>query len=99
MVVGPIMVLSTLLLLTSTVAAASAKNPSSVELGPSTFTVPGAFPTSIYKHYYNNPTATSAQVQPVITDPVTVSVLSTPLIELGSTVADVLNSMRYTLSL
>ncbi|THH33122.1 hypothetical protein EUX98_g1075 [Antrodiella citrinella] len=38
--------------------------------GPLAFTAPGAFPTSIYKEYYNNPTATSAQVQPVITDPV-----------------------------
>jgi hypothetical protein len=41
--------------------------------GPSTFTAPGAFPTSLYQHYYNSPTATSAQVQPVISDPVTVS--------------------------
>ncbi|PIL31549.1 hypothetical protein GSI_06251 [Ganoderma sinense ZZ0214-1] len=40
-------------------------------LGPSAFTAPGAFPTSLYKHYYNNPTATSAQPQPVISDPVT----------------------------
>ena len=43
--------------------------------GPSAFTAPGAFPTSLYKHYYNNPTATSAQPQPVISDLVTVSVL------------------------
>ncbi|KAL4241709.1 Sphingomyelin phosphodiesterase [Abortiporus biennis] len=40
-------------------------------LGPSAFTAPGAFPTSVYQHYYNNPTATSAQVQPIISDPVT----------------------------
>ncbi|KAH9858229.1 sphingomyelin phosphodiesterase [Lenzites betulinus] len=40
-------------------------------LGPSAFTAPGAFPTSAYKHYYNSPTATSAQPQPVISDPVT----------------------------
>ncbi|KAI0053471.1 sphingomyelin phosphodiesterase [Auriscalpium vulgare] len=39
-------------------------------LGPSTFTAPGTFPTSLYKAYYNNPTATSAQPQPVILDPV-----------------------------
>ncbi|OJT08975.1 hypothetical protein TRAPUB_109 [Trametes pubescens] len=39
-------------------------------LGPSVFTAPGAFPTSVYKHYYNSPTATSAQPQPVISDPV-----------------------------
>lgn len=39
----------------------------------STYTVPGAFPTSLYSKYYNNPTATSEQPQPVISDPVTVS--------------------------
>ncbi|KAH9897978.1 sphingomyelin phosphodiesterase [Cubamyces lactineus] len=39
-------------------------------LGPSAYTAPGAFPTSVYKHYYNSPTATSAQPQPVISDPV-----------------------------
>ncbi|KAL0580838.1 hypothetical protein V5O48_001214 [Marasmius crinis-equi] len=38
---------------------------------PSTFTVPGAFPTSVYTKYYHNPTATDVQVQPVISDPVT----------------------------
>ncbi|KAF7373118.1 Sphingomyelin phosphodiesterase [Mycena sanguinolenta] len=44
----------------------------SVALGPpSTFTAPGAFPTSIFGSYYNDPTQTSAQVQPVVTDPVT----------------------------
>ncbi|KII93956.1 hypothetical protein PLICRDRAFT_695030 [Plicaturopsis crispa FD-325 SS-3] len=37
---------------------------------PSTYTVPGAFPTSAYDKYYNSPTATDAQVQPVISDPV-----------------------------
>lgn len=37
------------------------------------FTAAGTFPTSLYSKYYNNPTATSAQVQPVITDAVTVS--------------------------
>lgn len=41
----------------------------------SAYTVPGAFPTSLYSEYYNNPTATSAQPQPVISDPVTVSVI------------------------
>ena len=46
---------------------------SDVTLGPSAFTVPGAFPTSVYSSYYNDPTQTSAQVQPVISDPVTVS--------------------------
>lgn len=38
----------------------------------SAYTVPGAFPTSLYAEYYNNPTATSEQPQPVISDPVTV---------------------------
>ncbi|KIK96557.1 hypothetical protein PAXRUDRAFT_825836 [Paxillus rubicundulus Ve08.2h10] len=38
---------------------------------PSAYTVPGAFPTSLYSQYYNNPTATSAQPQPIISDPVT----------------------------
>ncbi|KAG2753989.1 Metallo-dependent phosphatase [Suillus brevipes Sb2] len=37
----------------------------------STYTAPGAFPTSLYGTYWNDPTATSAQPQPVITDPVT----------------------------
>jgi sphingomyelin phosphodiesterase len=40
-------------------------------IGTSTFTVSGGFPTSLFEHYYNSPTATSAQVQPVISDPVT----------------------------
>ena len=40
---------------------------------PSAYTVPGAFPTSLYSKYYNDPTATTAQPQPVISDPVTVS--------------------------
>lgn len=44
--------------------------------GPSVFTAPGAFPTSLYSHYYNSPTATSVQPQPVISDPVSVSDLS-----------------------
>jgi hypothetical protein len=35
---------------------------------PSTFTVPGAFPTSVYQNYYNSPTGTSQQVQPIISD-------------------------------
>ncbi|KAH9950917.1 Metallo-dependent phosphatase-like protein [Amylocystis lapponica] len=40
-------------------------------LGPSAYTAAGIFPTSAYQSYYNDPTATSAQPQPVITDPVT----------------------------
>ncbi|KAF8167475.1 Metallo-dependent phosphatase-like protein [Crassisporium funariophilum] len=43
----------------------------SASIKPSTFTAPGAFPTSVFTKYYNQPTATSAQVQPVISDPVT----------------------------
>ncbi|GJJ12646.1 hypothetical protein Clacol_006890 [Clathrus columnatus] len=39
-------------------------------LGPSAFTAPGTFPSSVFSHYFNNPTATSAQPQPVISDPV-----------------------------
>ncbi|KAF9236005.1 sphingomyelin phosphodiesterase [Melanogaster broomeanus] len=38
---------------------------------PSEYTAPGTFPTSVYDTYWNDPTATSAQPQPVITDPVT----------------------------
>ncbi|KAF4573281.1 hypothetical protein EYR36_007792 [Pleurotus pulmonarius] len=41
------------------------------EIKPSTLTVPGPFPTSLFSKYYNSPTVTSAQVQPVISDPVT----------------------------
>ncbi|KAH7914741.1 Metallo-dependent phosphatase-like protein [Hygrophoropsis aurantiaca] len=40
-------------------------------ISPSNYTAPGTFPTSVYAQYYNSPTATSAQVQPVISDPVT----------------------------
>jgi sphingomyelin phosphodiesterase len=43
---------------------------------PSTVTVPAAFPTSLYKSYYNDPTATTAQVQPIISDPITVRSLA-----------------------
>ncbi|KAF8899142.1 Metallo-dependent phosphatase-like protein [Infundibulicybe gibba] len=38
---------------------------------PSTFTVPGRFPTTAFTKYYNNPTATASQVQPVVSDPIT----------------------------
>lgn len=40
-------------------------------LGPSAYTIPGLFPTSVYQSYYNDPTATSVEPQPVISDPVT----------------------------
>ncbi|KAI0347728.1 sphingomyelin phosphodiesterase [Trametopsis cervina] len=55
----------------SDVAAAvssAAKGPAT--LGPASHVAPGVFPTSLYRHYYNNPTATSAQPQPIITDAV-----------------------------
>lgn len=58
----------------STVRSSSSSSASAsgvLTFGPSTFIVPGAFPTSVYSRYYNNPTATASQVQPVITDPVT----------------------------
>lgn len=45
---------------------------SSIALGPSTFTAPGAFPTSVYSYYYNSPTGTAAQAQPIVSDPVNV---------------------------
>lgn len=56
-------------LFTTTVIATPS---SSNEFGPSTFVAKGEFPTSVYQHYYNSPTATSAQVQPIISDPVSV---------------------------
>ncbi|KAI0273983.1 Metallo-dependent phosphatase-like protein [Russula aff. rugulosa BPL654] len=37
---------------------------SAVTYGPSSYAPPGAFPTSLYQSYYNNPTATSAQPSP-----------------------------------
>ncbi|KAJ8084601.1 hypothetical protein PM082_003374 [Marasmius tenuissimus] len=51
---------------------------------PSTFTAPGAFPTSVYTKYYNNPTATDAQVQPVISDPVSHKTYPLSLTDPGS---------------
>lgn len=39
----------------------------------SAYTASGAFPTSLYASYYNDPTATTAEPQPVVSDPVTVS--------------------------
>lgn len=41
-------------------------------INPSTFTAPGEFPTSAFSKYFNNPTQTASQVQPVISDPVSV---------------------------
>ncbi|KAF9469756.1 sphingomyelin phosphodiesterase [Collybia nuda] len=57
--------------LTSTLAILQVSLALAASLAPLNFTVPGAFPTSVFSKYYNQPTATSAQVQPVISDPVT----------------------------
>jgi sphingomyelin phosphodiesterase len=57
-------------LVLASLAASSVVHAQNNTFGPSAFTAPGAFPTSVYSRYYNNPTATSAQVQPVISDPV-----------------------------
>ncbi|EIW79572.1 sphingomyelin phosphodiesterase [Coniophora puteana RWD-64-598 SS2] len=60
-------------LLCAALAAVGIGSVSGADTGivPSTYTAAGAFPTSAYASYYNSPTATSAQVQPVISDPVT----------------------------
>lgn len=47
---------------------------SSAASPPLAYVVPGVFPTSVYSAYYNDPTATTAEPQPIITDPVTVSI-------------------------
>ena len=60
-------------ILGSTLTLVQAQN-ASLNVGPSAFTAPGVFPTSVFSIYYNSPTATSAQVQPVISDPVLVRV-------------------------
>ncbi|CCM04993.1 uncharacterized protein FIBRA_07191 [Fibroporia radiculosa] len=49
----------------------ASQTPYSETLGPLAWTAPGVFPTSLYQSYYNDPTATSAEPQPVITDPIT----------------------------
>ncbi|KAF7302948.1 SER THR protein phosphatase family protein [Mycena kentingensis (nom. inval.)] len=53
-------------LLMNTAAAAS----SASTFATSVFTAPGRFPTTMFTRYYNSPTQTSVQVQPVIKDPV-----------------------------
>ena len=65
--------LTLLVALIEPVLSADAGN-ATVALGPSAFTVPGGFPTSAFRNYYNSPTATVSQVQPVISDPVNVCV-------------------------
>ncbi|KAK0246153.1 sphingomyelin phosphodiesterase [Armillaria nabsnona] len=62
---GSLLLELSLLAIISTVCAGALDQTTAV------FTAAGAFPTSLYSKYYNNPTATSAQVQPVITDAVT----------------------------
>ncbi|KAH9962705.1 Metallo-dependent phosphatase [Lactifluus volemus] len=64
------MIRNSFLILASAAVALQPTPVSSLTYGPSTFTAPGTFPTSLYQSYYNNPTATSAQPQPVISDPV-----------------------------
>ncbi|KIY52639.1 sphingomyelin phosphodiesterase [Fistulina hepatica ATCC 64428] len=51
-------------------AAATASSSASASL-LTAFTAPGAFPTFWYPSYYNNPTGTASQVQPIVSDPVT----------------------------
>ncbi|KAK7063751.1 SER THR protein phosphatase family protein [Favolaschia claudopus] len=58
----------------SALAAAGVKS-SVPHSTPSVFTVPGAFPTSLFTKFYNNPTQTASQVQPVIKDPVETGVV------------------------
>jgi sphingomyelin phosphodiesterase len=72
----PIMRLAQLL---SLVAVAGVVSASTQLIQPSTFTVPGPFPTSVFSKYFNSPTATSAQPQPVVSDPVLVAYLLFPL--------------------
>ena len=54
--------------------AALATRSIALTYGPSSYAPSGAFPTSLYNSYYNDPTATSAQPQPVISDPVLVRI-------------------------
>ncbi|KAF7307444.1 SER THR protein phosphatase family protein [Mycena indigotica] len=50
-----------------TVMAAST---TSQKFATSVFTAPGRFPTTMFTKYYNNPTQTASQVQPLVKDPV-----------------------------
>ena len=54
-------------------AAALQASAASLSYGPSSYAPTGAFPPQWYDSYYNDPTATTAQPQPVISDPVLVS--------------------------
>ena len=55
-------------------ATATQAQATTLTYGLSSFAAPGLFPTSLYQSYYNNPTATAAQPQPVISDPVLVRI-------------------------
>jgi hypothetical protein len=61
----------TYVLLLTLVATSVTGAQSSAPAVSSVFTAPARFPTSIYSSYYNNPTATDSQPQPIISDPVT----------------------------
>ncbi|KAF8204403.1 Metallo-dependent phosphatase [Mycena galopus ATCC 62051] len=56
-------------------AVLAAAGTSSAQSAPSAFTAPGAFPTSMFTKYYNDPKQTASQVQPVIKDPVETNVV------------------------
>ncbi|EJD54425.1 sphingomyelin phosphodiesterase [Auricularia subglabra TFB-10046 SS5] len=56
--------------LLATSAPATVTQAAELTFGPSTYVAPGTFPTAAYAHYYNSPTQTTEQVQPVVTDPV-----------------------------
>lgn len=60
-----------LLAIECAMAGATSQPTSGAVLGPSTYAAPGSFPISLYQSYYNVPTASSAEPQPVISDPVT----------------------------
>ncbi|KAF8836600.1 sphingomyelin phosphodiesterase [Paxillus ammoniavirescens] len=55
-------------------ALATLKGTTATDAIVSAYTAPGEFPTSVYESYWNDPTATAAQPQPVISDPVTNSI-------------------------
>jgi sphingomyelin phosphodiesterase len=55
---------------------AAAPPPNPTTLGPSVFTAgPLSDFTTLFREWYNNPTATSAQPQPKVTDPVSVRLI------------------------
>ncbi|KAF7347369.1 SER THR protein phosphatase family protein [Mycena venus] len=62
-------------LVATVLAAAGTKSTTGTQVAPSVFTAPGKFPTSMFTKYYNNPTQTASQVQPIIKDPVETGVV------------------------